>query len=62
MTGCRTYIALSENILTEEFLGSVSTYLPGKLGGFDGKALSDGSVIETKPCESKQTDFKKYKL
>ncbi len=53
LKGCRTYIALSEDILAEDFLGSVSTYLPGKLGGFDGKALSDGSIIETKPGPSR---------
>lgn len=57
LEGCRAYIALSENILTDEFLGSVSTYLPGKLGGFDGQALSDDSLIKTKPCESEHTNF-----
>ena len=26
--GCRSYIAFSEDILSEDFLGSASTYLP----------------------------------
>jgi len=50
--GCRAYIALSENILAEDFLGSVSTYLPAKLGGINGLALTEGTLIETKSCES----------
>ena len=50
--GCRAYIALSEDILAENFLGSVSTYLPAKLGGINGLALTEGTLVETKSCES----------
>ena len=50
--GCRAYIALSEDILAEDFLGSVSTYLPAKLGGINGLALTEGTLVETKSCES----------
>ena len=61
--GCRTYIALSEDILSEDFLGSTSTYLPAKLGGIEGLPLKEGSVINTKPCKLETTyltkvDFK----
>ena len=53
--GCRAYIALSEDIYSEKFLSSVSTYLPAKLGGIKGLALTDNTVINTKPCELKTT-------
>ena len=49
--GCRSYIAFSEDILSEDFLGSASTYLPAKLGGIEGLPLKEGSVINTKPCK-----------
>ena len=61
--GCRSYIAFSEDILSEDFLGSASTYLPAKLGGIEGLPLKEGSVINTKPCKLETTyltkvDFK----
>ena len=61
--GCRSYIAFSEDILSDDFLGSASTYLPAKLGGIEGLPLKEGSVINTKPCKSKtnslrEIDFK----
>ena len=61
--GCRSYIAFSEDILSEDFLGSASTYLSAKLGGIEGLPLREGSVINTKPCKSKtnslrEIDFK----
>ena len=65
--GCRSYIAFSEDILSDNFLGSASTYLPAKLGGIEGLPLKEGSVINTKPCKSKtnslrEIDFKLGKL
>ena len=65
--GCRSYIAFSEDILSDDFLGSASTYLPAKLGGIEGLPLKEGSVINTKPCKSKtnslrEIDFKLGKL
>ena len=64
LKGCRTYIALSEDILAEDFLGSVSTYLTAKLGGINGLSLKGGSVIDTKPYESEtiQTSNKDFNL
>jgi len=53
LKGCRSYIAFSEDILSKDFLGSVSTYLPAKLGGINGLPLEDSSVIDTKLCELK---------
>ena len=55
--GCRSYIAFSEDILAEDFLGSTSTYLPAKLGGIEGLPLREGSVINTKPCKLETTSI-----
>lgn len=44
--GCRNYIAFSGVLSANEFLGSFSTYLPGKFGGFGGRALKDGDQLE----------------
>ena len=43
--GCRNYLALSATLSADEFLGSRSTYLPGKFGGRDGLALADGDAL-----------------
>ena len=55
--GCRSYISVSEEILSEDFLGSASTYLPAKLGGIEGLPLKEGSVINTKPCKLETTSL-----
>ena len=57
--GCRSYIAFSEDILSKDFLGSASTYLPAKLGGIEGLPLKEGSVINTKPCNSETNSLTK---
>ena len=49
--GCRSYIAFSENLVAERFLGSASTYLPAKLGGIEGLPLQVGSIISTDPAD-----------
>ena len=49
--GCRSYIAFSENLVTERFLGSASTYIPAKLGGIEGLPLQVGSIISTDPAD-----------
>ena len=44
--GCRCYLAVSGGIKATPFMGSVSTYLPAKLGGLNGEALKTGDVVE----------------
>ena len=44
--GCRSYLAIAGGIKTEPFMGSVSTYLPAKLGGLNGEALKTGDVLD----------------
>ena len=47
--GLRTYLAISGGVVGDEFLESDSTYTPAGLGGFDGRALRSGDVVETSP-------------
>jgi len=44
--GCRAYLAIAGGISVPPVLGSRSTYLRGGLGGFHGRALCDGDVLE----------------
>lgn len=60
--GCRSYIAFSENLVTERFLDSFSTYIPAKLGGFGGLPLNVGSIISTEPSDFDITVSEKLDL
>ena len=44
--GCRAYLAISGGIDVPEVMGSRSTYVGGKIGGFHGRALKAGDVIK----------------
>lgn len=50
--GVRSYIAFAGGLGGDDFLGSVSTYLPAGIGGFRGRALQNGDVLQTIPSES----------
>lgn len=43
--GGRAYIAFAGGLAVHELLGSASTYLPGQLGGFEGRALEAGDRL-----------------
>jgi len=43
--GCRSYIAFAGGIQVPMVMGSRSTYLRGKIGGFEGRALKSGDVV-----------------
>ncbi len=43
--GCRAYIAIAGGLKIPEFMASVSTYLPAKIGGIDGRALKAGDKL-----------------
>jgi len=45
--GARAYLAIAGGVAGDDFLGSVSTYLPANLGGVDGRALRAGDVIKS---------------
>jgi antagonist of KipI len=44
--GARAYLAVAGGFAIEPVLGSRSTYLPGRFGGFLGRALRRGDVLE----------------
>ena len=45
-SGARAYIAVGGAIRAPDVLGSPSTYVPARLGGFAGRALEDGDVVD----------------
>lgn len=45
--GCRSYLALAGNIDAQSLLGGQSTYIGAALGGFEGRPLKTGDVIES---------------
>jgi len=45
--GCRAYLALSGGFFLPKIMGSRSTYLSGKFGGLQGRALKRGDTLYT---------------
>ncbi|MGQ9645733.1 MAG: biotin-dependent carboxyltransferase family protein [Thermodesulfobacteriota bacterium] len=46
-TGCRAYLALRGGLSVARVMGSQSTYLSGKFGGLNGRALRKGDILFT---------------
>ncbi|WP_028546193.1 biotin-dependent carboxyltransferase family protein [Paenibacillus taiwanensis] len=46
VSGCRTYVAVAGGIQVPDIMGSRSTYLRAGIGGFHGRALQAGDVLE----------------
>lgn len=44
-SGCRAYLALAGGIQVPEVMGSRSTYMRGKMGGMEGRALAAGDLL-----------------
>jgi antagonist of KipI len=44
--GVRAYLAVSGGIDVPEVMGSRSTYISGRLGGFQGRALEKGDIVQ----------------
>jgi antagonist of KipI len=45
--GCRGYFAVAGGFAVPSVMGSKSTYLRAKMGGFKGRPLHDGDILET---------------
>lgn len=45
-SGCRAYLAVSGGIRVPLIMGSCSTYVGGKIGGFMGRTLLKGDILE----------------
>lgn len=50
--GARTYVAFAGGVAGDEFLGSISTYLPARLGGVRGRALRVKDALEIAGLET----------
>lgn len=46
-SGCRAYLAAAGGYRLSAVMGSCSTYTRGAIGGFEGRALRKGDVVET---------------
>lgn len=46
--GARAYLAVAGGFKVEKKMGSRSTYLRGRLGGFEGRALQSGDVLNVR--------------
>ena len=44
-TGYRAYVAFEGGLDVPEVMGSRSTYIPGRLGGFEGRVLREGDCL-----------------
>ncbi len=44
-TGCRAYLAVTGGLVVPKVMGSQSTYLSGKFGGLEGRALKKGDIL-----------------
>lgn len=49
--GFRSYLAVAGAIDVPEYLGSRATYVPGGIGGFEGRALKKGDRVATGPVD-----------
>ncbi len=54
-TGCRAYLAVSGGIDVPVVMGSRCTYVGGKIGGFKGRPLQAGDLIEGNPAQRLKT-------
>lgn len=60
--GMRSYLAVAGGLLGDEFMGSVSTYLPAKLGGIEGRSLRVGDSLKSAaPLGERKTLPRGYK-
>jgi antagonist of KipI len=58
--GARAYLAVAGGLAIEPVLGSRSTYLPGRFGGFQGRSLRHGDVLPLREA-SASSRFSKLK-
>lgn len=56
-SGCRAYFSISGGYNIPEVMGSQSTYLRAGIGGFLGRALKKGDVLETKAPQERSLRY-----
>ncbi|MDQ0215390.1 antagonist of KipI [Oikeobacillus pervagus] len=57
--GCRAYISFAGGLSISNIMGSKSTYLRAEIGGYKGRALQKGDVIECNKLGKAQQDLLK---
>ena len=62
--GCRSYVAIQGIFIVPKVMNSYSTYLLGRFGGFNGRALQANDVInwEISTIQSEVMDFPKEEI
>jgi len=50
-SGCRSYLAFSGGLKVPKIMGSFSTYVGGKIGGFMGRPLQKGDILQTNDAQ-----------
>ncbi|MGO4548151.1 biotin-dependent carboxyltransferase family protein [Paenibacillus sp. 2TAB23] len=50
LSGCRSYLAVAGGLDVPVIMGSRSTYVRGGIGGYEGRALKSGDVLNVKPA------------
>ena len=59
-TGCRSYLAVSGGIEVPSILGSKSTYVRGGFGGYLGRALKAGDVLQCGPAPGHESVLRRW--
>lgn len=57
ITGCRAYVAFAGGVAIPKEMGSKSTYLRAKIGGYHGRALQKGDILK---CGKKSETSKSF--
>ncbi|WP_019412441.1 biotin-dependent carboxyltransferase family protein [Paenisporosarcina sp. TG20] len=52
ISGCRAYLAVAGGFDVPEVMGSRSTYLRAGIGGFEGRALQKGDILQLGECST----------
>ena len=60
-SGCRAYVTVSGGIDVPQVLGSKSTFLRGKMGGYKGRALKNGDLVEVGKGRTAPSQLKRRK-
>lgn len=61
-SGCRSYLALAGGFAAKTVLSSRSTYLGGRLGGYEGRMLKKGDVLGSEATGPNNLKQKRYRL
>lgn len=58
--GCRSYLAITGGFASRPVLASRSTYLGGRLGGYEGRMLREGDILASDVNEHEKSPVKRW--